>query len=93
MGLSEDASNHVYEERIVIFLAHSFEEAIDLAERDASDYSLKNNAKYSGYCNAYKLDTRNFEPGTEVYSVMREVPMLPDDFVTHYYDDGSDKHS
>ena len=91
-GLSEDTTAHVYEERIVLLRAVSFEEAVLRAERDATEYAKPIKARYLGYSNAYKLDVDSISDATEVYSLMREVPMPPEDFITRYYDDGTDKH-
>lgn len=91
-GLSEEPGSHVYEERVVIFCAPDFDQAIARAEREVADYAQANGARYIGYCNAYKIDALAIEDGTEVYSVMREVPLPCADFITRYYDDGTDKH-
>jgi hypothetical protein len=59
---------------------------------NAMEYAKPINARYLGYSNAYKLDAESIDDPTEVYSLMREVPMPPKDFITRYYDDGTDKH-
>ena len=91
-GLSGEPGLLVYEERIVIFRASGFDQAIERAEREVADYAQRNGARYIGYCNAYKIDAPAIEDGTEVYSLMREVPLSPGEFITRYYDDGTDKH-
>jgi hypothetical protein len=91
-GLSNDPKTRVYEERILVLRAPNFDEAILRAEREATQYAGQNNGLYIGYCNAYKIDSKTITEGTEVYSVMREVDLAPDQFIAHYYDDGSDKH-
>jgi hypothetical protein len=88
-GLSQDTAAHVYEERIVVLRAVSFEDALLRAERDATEYAKPINARNLGYSNAYKLDADSIEDATEVFSVMRELPMSPTDFITRYYDDGA----
>jgi hypothetical protein len=89
---SDQAGAHLYEERVVVFRATDFDQAIELAEREVTDYARQNDARYLGYCNAFKMDAAVIEKGTEVYSVMREVPLSPRDFIDRYYDDGTDKH-
>jgi hypothetical protein len=90
-GLSEDATAHVYEERIVLLRAVDFGDAVRRAEREATEYARPTSARYLGYSNAYKLDVESIGDATEVYSLMREVPLSPADFISRYYDDGTDK--
>ena len=92
IGLSEVPDAHVYEERVVIFRASDFDDAMEQAEREASEYAQQSGGHYIGYCNAFKIDSAKIENGTEVYSVMREVTASPSEFITRYYDDGRDKH-
>ena len=91
-GLSEEPGAHVYEERIVVVRAPDFDEAIRRAELAVTAYAQEIGARYMEYCNAYKMVAPTIEDGTEVYSVMREGPLSDDEFITRYYDDGTDKH-
>ena len=88
-GLSDEPGSHVYEERVVIFRAPDFDRAIERDEQEVVAYARLNGARYIGYSNAYKIEAPMIEDGTEVYSVMREMPLSPGDFITRYYDDGT----
>ncbi len=65
------------EERVVVFKARNFDEAIRKAEREAADYARDRyrNAygqrvvtRYLGYCNAYMMGAGIDDAGVEVYS-------------------------
>lgn len=81
----------VYEERIVLFRASSADEAIRLAESEASIYARDNHADYLGYVDVYQMFSAPFGSGTELYSLMRSSDLAPADFVTRYFDDGSQR--
>jgi hypothetical protein len=88
-GLSHEPGRRVYEERV---RAKDFDEAIERAEADAKRYAAQNQETHTGYCNAYRMEADSMADGTEVFSLTREVSLTPDEFVTRYYDDGTDKH-
>lgn len=90
-GLADALEVHVYEERVVLVRAASFEEAIERAERRTEEYASGIGGQYIGYANAYRMSDVALGDGAEVYSVMREVPMLRGEFISHYYDDGTNK--
>jgi hypothetical protein len=92
-GLSEEPGAHVYEERVVVLRASTFDEAMIRAEEEAEQYASRRNAVYCGYCNSFSIAVSELADLSEVYSVMREMKMGADEFVDHYYDDGTDKHS
>jgi len=81
----------VYEERITLWQAPSFDEAIRLAEHEARDYaSGLNAASYAGLAQAYELDD---EPGHggEIFSLMRESTLPTADYLTAFFDTGSER--
>jgi hypothetical protein len=90
-GLPVDPGKRVYEERIVLLRASGFGEAIRRAERAAVEYATPIGATYIGYCNAFQIAAGTIEGGVEVYSLMREVVLTPEQFIAHYHDDGTDK--
>lgn len=76
------------EERVVVFKARSFEEAIKRAEREASVYARDRyrNAygqvvvtRYLGYCDAYEMSDSLGLSGVEVYSSTEIVPARKSD--------------
>ena len=90
-GLPVDPGKRVCEERIVLLRASGFDEAIRRAEQEVEHYTTPTGATYIGYCNAFKMDAETMEDGIEVYSLMREVALTPEQFITHYHDDGTEK--
>jgi hypothetical protein len=97
VGLSEKPGGRVYEERVVLFRASSFGEAIERAERHAEKYASELDGSYIRYCNAYRLfedaiqDGVALQDATEVFSLMREVSMPPNEFLNRYHDDGTER--
>jgi len=91
-----DAPKHgdgqVFEERIVLVKAASATDAIRLGEAEAEEYARMNDAEYLGFIDTFHLFTNQVGTGTEIYSNMRTSPLSPDEFVTKYYDDGT-QHS
>jgi hypothetical protein len=91
-GLSKVPEAHAYEERVIVVLAASFDDALGKAKKLSVSYTDGSSIKYMGYCNAYAMDEAVITEGTEVYSVMRETKLAPTAFIDHYYDDGTDKY-
>ena len=50
-----DNSNFIYEERVTLWKASSFEEAITLAEIDAKNYASEINCTYTGLSQSFHL--------------------------------------
>ena len=80
----------VYEERIVLLRANSFDAAIIAGEADAEDYAKQTGSRYVGYIMTYHLFNEVIGEGTEVYSLMRSSSLSVDEFLNHYYDDGTE---
>lgn len=91
-GLSSEEGQTVYEERVILLRADSFEEAIALGEAEAQDYAQKvGDARYCDFITVFHLFPSSVGHGTEVYSLMRRSPLAPDDFINHYHDDGTER--
>ena len=82
----------MYEERIVLVRAESAEEAIRFGEAEAQEYASANDVEYLGFIDTFHSFASELGAGTEVYSLMRTSPLDPEDFVTRYFDDGT-QHS
>ncbi|MBM0257324.1 hypothetical protein [Micromonospora sp. 4G55] len=80
----------VYEERITIWRAGSFDEAIALAEADAAGYTDGISFTYSGLAQAFRLFD---EPGhgAEVYSLMRDSDLPPGEYLARFFDTGDER--
>lgn len=89
-GLEAKPGNRVYEERIIVVLASSFEEAVARAETEAAEY-IGGHGKYLGFCDAYGTGRAVLAEGGEVYSLMREVALDQREFIDRYHDDGTEK--
>jgi hypothetical protein len=79
----------VYEERIVMFRATFFAEAIRKAEKNAKDYCQDVEATYLGFVEVFHLFERTLKEGSEVFSIMRSKKMPKEKFIRTYYEDGS----
>ncbi len=89
-GLEAEPGRAVYEERIVVVLAASFDEAVARAETEAADY-IGGLGEYLGFCDVYCTGSARLGEGSEVYSLMREVSLDRRGFIDRYHDDGTEK--
>src|ERR1039457_2116208 len=81
---------NLYEERITIWKAKSFEEAVEKAEIEAREYADPD-SEYLGLAQAFNLFDDNLENGTEVFSLMRESNYNPKKYLDIYFDNGSER--
>jgi hypothetical protein len=80
-----------YEERITLWLADSHEQAIELAEQDAREYARTCGFDYLELAQSYKTDIEEgIENGTEVFSLLRDSELEPDDYLDRYFDSGAE---
>jgi hypothetical protein len=87
----------LYEERITLWRALGFDEAIALAEADAAEYSadLADGdlpTEYVGLAQAYRLDDEPGTVGAEVFSLIRDSDLPPGAYIDRFFDTG-DEHS
>ncbi|WP_320067716.1 hypothetical protein [Micromonospora sp. RTGN7] len=81
----------VYEERITVWRAVSFDAAVALAEAEAAEYANKISCSYLGFAQAYRMfDELGY--GAEVYSLMRDSELPPDAYLTAFFDTGEERH-
>ena len=81
----------LFEERITVWLAESIDDAIALAEADAHEYAHDIAAEYLGLAQAYRLAASELRSGTEVFSLMRESPLQPDEYLDAFFDSGTER--
>lgn len=82
----------IYEERITLWRAGSFAEAIALAEADAVEYARDvSDAEYLGLAQAFRLFDGQVEHGTEVFSLARDSPLEPTEYLDAYFDTGTER--
>lgn len=81
----------VYEERVTLWQAASFDDAIELAEDDARNYAQdRNTASYAGLAQAYELYEQPGH-GSEIFSLMRTSALPPAEYLTAFFDTGSER--
>jgi hypothetical protein len=82
-----------YEERITLWRAGSVEEAIELAETEAAEYAAiidEAPSEYLGLAQAYVLGDPP-DHGTEIYSLIRDSRLDPDDYLDAFFDTGAER--
>lgn len=83
---------HLYEERITLWQASSINEAIELAEQEAEEYA-SDGMEFLGYSQAFAL----FEPvpanAIEVFSLLRESDLEPEQYIDAFFDTGTEHES
>ncbi len=81
----------VYDERVTLWRATGFSEAIRVAESEATDYARGfESVTYAGLAQAYRLDDTPGH-GAEVFSLMRESELSSDEYLTAFFDTGSER--
>lgn len=85
-------SPQAYEERITLWRAATFDQAIEKAEADALEYARgieEAPDTYLGIAQAYKFDGPPGE-GVEVFSLIRRSPLAADDYINAFFDTGDE---
>ena len=88
----ETGESGTYEERVTVWQARSFDEAIADAEADADSYAETVGSRFLGLSQAYQLD----EPvghGAEVFSLMRDSALSAADYLRAYFDTGTERQA
>ena len=82
---SEISPPRVYEERIILIRATSFEDAIAQAETEAREYAASTDGvRYLGHVDVFHLFDDELVSGTELYSVLRDGDPEPEEFVAAF---------
>ncbi|MER5648636.1 hypothetical protein [Streptosporangium sp. NPDC002524] len=80
----------VYEERVTLWRTASFDQAIVMAEREAAEYGSDEAMRYLGLAQAYRLPDDVIEPGTEVFSLIRDSDLEPEEYLSTFFDTGDE---
>ncbi|WP_459985776.1 DUF4288 domain-containing protein [Nocardioides sp. AN3] len=81
----------VYEERVVLFVADSFDAAIAKAEEEAAEYvALLEEGEVLPLFQSYSI-ADEVEHGAEVFSLMRSSELRPDAYLDHFFDTGQER--
>lgn len=90
--VQDDEPKTVFEERVVLFHAATFDEAIAKAETEANDYcSGSESVVYLGFVNVYCLPEETVGEGTEIYSLMRDSNLSNKEYLSRFHDDGHER--
>jgi hypothetical protein len=82
----------LYEERIIVLKAASFDDAICEAEREAGLYANDaSGIRYLGYVNVFKLFGEEIQDKTEVFSLMRESELNSEEYIDRHLDTGTER--
>jgi hypothetical protein len=80
----------VFEERLTIWQASGFDDAIARAEREAASYSVESGVRYLELAQAFKLADHLGE-GAEVFSLLRDSDLAPQAYLARFFDTGTER--
>jgi hypothetical protein len=81
-----------YEESVSVWRAASSDEAIVKAEAAAGDYAASCDGEYLGLAQAFFVgDEELINDGTEVFSLIRNSDLAPDNYLTRFFDTGTER--
>lgn len=81
-----------YEERITLWKTSDLQLAIERAEKEAEEYAANVGAEYLGYAQAYG-GTEEPVDGAEIFSLMRESNLDPEEYVDAFFDTGGEREA
>lgn len=83
---------NAYEERITLWRAASFEDAIDRAEAEARTYAAETpGTDYLDLAQAFQLGIEGaVGDGDEIFSLIRDSALGTDDYLDRFFDDGEE---
>ena len=89
---SIQTKKHLYEERITLWRADTFEGALKKAEIEARSYAKEEQSVLS-LAQAYELyDPVSFEgESAEVFSLVRESDLAQEEYLTAFFDTGNER--
>jgi hypothetical protein len=89
---SGTATEHVYEERITLWQAATFDDALARAEAEAVEYAEFAGVTYvTGFAQAYPLADAPPRDGTEVFSLIRDSALPPRSYVDRFFATGQER--
>ena len=78
-----------FEERITLWRARSLDHAIELAEQEAGEYAEEHGCEYLRLSQAYEItEGSGIGNGTEVFSLLRDSDLAPDDYLDSFFSTG-----
>ena len=85
-----EAAERPYEERITLWRAADLDSALVLAEEEAREYAEHNGVSYVGLAQAYATGTEELAPGSEVFSLLRDSALPPEEYLDRFFDTGGE---
>lgn len=89
--LSQEQTHHTYEERITLWNAANFDAAIAFAEEEARDYARDNDCGVLDLFQAYELVDEVAAHGVEVFSLLRDSSLEPEEYIDTFFDTGEER--
>jgi hypothetical protein len=86
-----NSDKFVYEERITLWQASSFQEATEMAQQEARQYAKEIDCIYTGLSQTFHLIKNEFLNGLEVFSLMRQSDKNTKEYLDSYFDTGKEK--
>lgn len=77
-----------YEERITLWRARSFAEAIKSAEAEAERYAGTGGFEYLHLAQVFNQKSVAVGNGSEVFSLIRTSPLTPNDYINRFFNTG-----
>ena len=87
--LRTDGPEGLFEERIILWEADSFQTAVERAEHEAEEYGTSVGMRNLGLAQAYALPGHPAN-GTEVFSLVRKSELADDAYRTVFFDTGAE---
>jgi hypothetical protein len=81
-----------YEERITLWRADTFDEAVAMAEQEAVEYAADVGSQFLGFAQAYVMPDAP-GPGAEVFSLLRDSDLEPDEYLDAFFDTGCEREA
>ena len=86
----DQTARNLYEERITIWKAENIDEALRLADVEATAYAA-DGEKSLGLSQAYEFDESVDANGVEVFSLLRGSDLEPDEYVRTFFVTGKER--
>ncbi len=86
----DQKAKYLYEERITLWQASSLEQALNLAEKEASTYG-SGDMEYLGFLQAFALFDLIPASSIEVFSLLRESDLEPKQYLDAFFDTGHER--
>ena len=83
-----EADERPYEERITLWRAGDLETALSRAEAEAREYAENTGVTYLGLAQGYETGETKLTPGSEVFSLLRESALPPQEYLDRHFDTG-----